>query len=266
MVMSSAGNQGNLTDLSGRSAIVTGGGSGIGQAIALTLARCGASVMVNDFVAERADETVAMIHDAGGEAVAAVASVADENQVAGFVADAMERWGKIDILCSNAGLMCKMEYLEDTSTEMWNRIMGVNATGTFFVLRAVLPHMRKAKNGSIIVTSSAAGLRGGAAGPVYTASKHAAVGLTRNVAWYYGKDGIRCNAICPGATETNITGGLGLDMFDKEGLGRVLPIMSLCERIGEAQALADVAVFLASDAARHMNGVILPVDGGWMAG
>ncbi|WP_068078084.1 SDR family NAD(P)-dependent oxidoreductase [Novosphingobium lentum] len=253
-------------DLTGRSAIVTGAGSGIGRAIALTLARSGAEVMVNDIIGDRANETVAMIAAAGCKAAANVSDIADENAVAGFVGDAMAHWGKIDILCNNAGIMDKIEFVEDVSTELWNRVFAVNVTGQFFVMRAVLPHMRAARKGAIVNTVSEAGLRGGAAGATYVAAKHALAGLTKSVAWSHANEGIRCNGICPGAIETNITGGLGLEAFDPRGLARAGPVMALCERAAGPQAIANAALFLASDAAYYINGVMLPVDGGWMAG
>lgn len=253
-------------DLTGRCAIVTGAGSGIGRAIALTLARSGAEVMVNDIIGERAEETVAMIAAAGGNALASVADIADENAVAGFVSDAVQRWGRIDILCNNAGIMDKIEFVEDVSTELWNRVFAVNVTGQFFVMRAALPHMRKAGKGAIVNTVSIAGLRGAAAGATYVASKHALAGLTKSVAWSHGNEGIRCNGICPGAIDTNITNGQGLEAFDEQGLARAWPVMALCERASGPQAIANAALFLVSDAAYYINGVMLPVDGGWMAG
>lgn len=253
-------------DFKGRSIIVTGAGSGIGRAMATSFARAGAEVMVNDIIADRAHETVALIEQDGGAAVAAVADIADERAVAEFVEAAMARWGRIDVLCNNAGVMDEMSFLEDVSTELWNRVFAVNVTGTFFVSRAVLPHMRKRQKGAIVNTASVAGLRGAAAGGTYVASKHAVVGLTRSIAWSHGNEGIRCNAICPGAIETNITGGKGLEAFDQVGLQRALPVMSLCERSSGPEAIANTAIFLASDAAFYVNGAIIPVDGGWMAG
>src|SRR3546814_2581566 len=135
----------------------------------------------------------------------------------------MRNWGKIDRLCNNAGINDEISLIEDVSTELWNRGFAVNVTGTFFVSRAVLPHMRQREKGVIVNTASVAGLRGGAAGGTYVASKHAVVGLTRSIAWSHGNEGIRCNAICPGAIETNINGGKGLKAFDQEGLKRALP-------------------------------------------
>src|SRR3546814_4175800 len=111
--------------------------------MALTFARAGAEVMVNDIIATRADETVAMIEKDGGKAVAAIADIADETAVGSFVDAAMRHWGKIDILCNNAGIMDEISLIEDVSTELWNRVFAVNVTGTFFVSRAVLPHIRQ---------------------------------------------------------------------------------------------------------------------------
>jgi NAD(P)-dependent dehydrogenase (short-subunit alcohol dehydrogenase family) len=253
-------------DLSGRSAIVTGAGSGIGRAMALTFARNGADVMVNDIVAQRAEETVAMIRQAGGSAVVNVGDVADETTAQGFVAETLKLWGKIDILCNNAGIMDKIELVQDVETDFWNRVFAVNVNGAFFGMRAVLPHMRARQSGAIVNTCSVASLRGGAAGATYIASKHAIAGLTQSVAWSHGREGIRCNGICPGSVETNITGGLGLDAYNPEGLALALPVMSLCDRLVGPQAMANAALFLVSDAAYHVNGVLLPVDGGWMAG
>ena len=253
-------------DLAGRSALVTGAGSGIGRAIALTLAQSGAAVTVNDILADRAEETVALIAQAGGQAVVNVADIADEQSAADMVAAALGQWGKLDILCNNAGIMDRIELVEDVSTELWNRVFAVNVTGQFFVTRAVLPHMRAARRGAIVNTVSDAGLRGGAAGAAYVASKHALAGLTKSVAWSHGNEGIRCNGICPGAIASNIVGELGFEAFDKRGFERASLVMALCERGAGPQAIANAAVFLASDSAYYIKGVMLPVDGGWMAG
>lgn len=253
-------------DLSGRTAIVTGAGSGIGRAMALTFAQAGAELLVNDIIGDRAEATVAAIEAAGGRAFPAVADIADEAAVNAFVRDAAERWGRIDVLCNNAGIMDRIHLPAETPTDLWERVMAVNVTGQFFVTRAVLPHMLARKAGAIVNTASVAGLRGGAAGLAYVASKHAMVGLTRSIAWTHGPDGIRCNAICPGPTETDITGGKGLEFFSPGGLARATPVMTLADRFTGPQVMADTALFLASDAAAYINGAIIPVDGGWMAG
>jgi NAD(P)-dependent dehydrogenase (short-subunit alcohol dehydrogenase family) len=256
----------NTVDLTGRVAVVTGAGSGIGRSIALTFARQGAEVLVADISTKGAEETVGLIEAEGLKAWAVTSNVADENSVKAMIDELVAQRGKIDILVNNAGIMDNMAFLEDVSTDLWNRIMAINVSGPFFLLRAVLPHMRAAGKGAIINIASEAGIRGGAAGGAYVASKHAVVGLTRSVAWSHGREGVRCNAICPGPIETGITGGKGLEIFDQKGLERVLPVMSLCEGAAQPDAIANAALFLASDAAFFVNGVIMPVDGGWSAG
>lgn len=253
-------------DLSGKRAIVTGAGSGIGRATALSFARCGAQILVNDIIADRAHNTVAMIEQDGGRAMPVIADVSDEQAVKALVDEAIARLGGIDIVVNNAGIMDEISFLEDVPTELWNRVFAVNVNSVFFMLRAVLPHMRAAGSGTIVNIASEAGLRGGAAGGAYVSSKHAVVGLTRSVAWSHANEGIRCNAICPGAIDTDISGGRGMDAYDQRGLARALPIMRLCERISAPEAIANAALFLASDSAFFVNGAIMPVDGGWLAG
>jgi NAD(P)-dependent dehydrogenase (short-subunit alcohol dehydrogenase family) len=254
------------SSLTGRVAIVTGAGSGIGRAMARQLAGAGASVVVNDVSRERAQESAAIIEAAGGKALALPADISDEEAVGSFIRQTMERFGRIDVLCNNAGIMDTMAEPVSTTTAVWNRVLAVNLTGYFFVTRAVLPHMLARKSGSIINTASEAGIRGGAAGLAYVVSKHGVVGLTKNVAWAYRLDGIRCNAICPGSVETNIAAGKGFESFDQAGLARLKPVLDLALPTTQPDHMASVALFLASDAAAFVNGAIIPADGGWSAG
>ncbi|MFC4062713.1 SDR family NAD(P)-dependent oxidoreductase [Planomonospora corallina] len=252
------------TDLRDRVAIVTGAGSGIGRAMALALAGAGARVVVADIAAEPATGTVKLVQEAEGAARAAVLDVGDEAMVGELVRETVEDWGRIDILCNNAGIIDNMALPAEMSTATWDRVLRVNLTGPFLLTRAVLPQMLAQGGGSIVNTASEAGLRGGAAGVAYTASKHGVVGLTRNVAWAYARSGIRCNAICPGPTETSIAESAAV--FDPRGIERLGPVLGLGEIFAKPQDMAAVALFLASDAARLVNGAIIPVDGGWLAG
>jgi NAD(P)-dependent dehydrogenase (short-subunit alcohol dehydrogenase family) len=257
--------QDTVKQLVDRVAVITGAGSGIGRSMAMTFAAHGAKILVNDIIAERAHATVAAIEKEGGTARAAVADIADEAAVTGFVADAIGAWGQIDILCNNAGIMDRMQLAVDVTTEEWQRIFAVNITGQFFVSRAVLPHMVARKRGSIINTASHAGSHGAAAGVAYVSSKHAVVGLTRSLAWTYRPDGIRVNAICPGAVQTDITGGRGLEDMDPVGAARLAPFMALTAKWTQPQNVANLGLFLASDASDYISGAIIPVDLAWGA-
>ncbi|MEV0612737.1 glucose 1-dehydrogenase [Nonomuraea sp. NPDC050404] len=239
--------------------LITGAGSGIGRAMAIAFAKAGGRVVACDIDLANAEQTAAEIGDA---ALAVRADIADEASVAALVEAALGAYGRIDVLCNNAGIMDTMALPADIPIEQWERVLRVNLTGTFLVTHAVLPHMLGQGRGAIVNTASEAGIRGGAAGAAYTASKHGVVGLTKSVAWAYAKDGIRCNAILPGPTMTNIaTGG----SFDPTGAARLGPVLALGESLAQPEQMADAALFLASEAASFVNGAILPVDGGWSA-
>jgi len=251
-------------ELAGRTAIVTGAGAGIGRAIALTLAAAGAKVVVNART-ETAHETASAIRQGGGEAFAAVADLADRDAAGTLAEAALREWGRIDILCNNAGILDRWEPVARLPPETWDRVIAVNLTAPFLLMRAVLPDMLARRSGTIVNIASEGALRGGAAGPAYTTSKHGLVGLTRNTAWMHAEEGIRCNAVCPGATESRMTTGGGPGDMDPVAFGRIGPVLGLFPHMAEAQRIAGVVLFLASDASRHVNGAIIPVDGGWSA-
>ncbi|MDR7304148.1 SDR family NAD(P)-dependent oxidoreductase [Haloactinomyces albus] len=253
------------TTLANQVAIVTGAGSGIGRAMATTLAAAGATVVVADIAADDTRETVRTIEQNGGRAMPAIADIGDEAAVNALVHEVVDTHGRIDVLCNNAGIMDTMALPENIPTAMWERVMRINLTGPFLLTRAVLPHMLTNEYGCVINTASEAGLRGGAAGAAYTASKHGVVGLTRNLAWAHARDGIRCNAICPGPVNTNVAGDDGRAAFDTDGIRRLSPVLALGEQQAEPQAIADVALFLASPQSSFVNGAVLPADGGWSA-
>lgn len=252
----------NSSGLEGSSVVVTGGGSGIGRAAALRFAGAGANVVVADINADAAKAVVAEIEAAGGSAIAATGDLSAQAVADEVVATAVSTFGSLDVLVNNAGIMDSMSAAADVSDAEWERVIRVNLTAPFLLTRAALPHMLAKGKGAIVNTTSEAALRGSAAGAAYTASKHGLVGLTRSVAIMYRDSGIRANAIAPGSTKTSITvnadpAALGPQVFAKyrQNVGRT----------ADADEQAAAIVFLASDAAANINGVVLPIDNGWAA-
>ncbi|MHA5053630.1 SDR family NAD(P)-dependent oxidoreductase [Streptomyces sp. SD15] len=250
------------TGLAGRSVIVTGASSGIGRATALAFAAEGARVVVADLNAEGARAVVKEIEADGGTAVAVTGDLSEQAVVDRVAATAVERFGGVDVLVNNAGIMDRMSAVAEVDDAEWERVIRVNLTAPFLLTRAVLPHMLEAGKGAIVNTASEASLRGSAAGAAYTASKHGIAGLTKSLAVTYRHQGIRANAIAPGGTKTGIT----VDV--KDGAHGPAVLASYMGNVGhpaEAEEQAAAIVFLASDAASNINGVILPVDNGWAA-
>ncbi|HQR25617.1 MAG TPA: SDR family oxidoreductase [Nocardioides sp.] len=251
-------------DLSGKVAVVTGAGSGIGRSCAQLLAAAGAEVVVAD-LADTAHETVRLITEAGGRATASVGDVSDEETAAALIAGAAAG-GRLDVLVNNAGVMDLFAGAADVDTAMWERCLRVNATAPFFLTRAALPVMLEGGAGSIVNVASEAGIRGGAAGAAYTASKHAVVGLTRNTAFVYAQRGIRCNAVCPGGVETNIMSSIDPTRIHQEGMAALGPVHQTARGTATPEQIASLVLYLASDESANVNGAIIPNDGGWSAG
>jgi len=249
----------------GKVALVTGAGSGIGRALVQRFVAEGAAVVAVDIVEAPLQKVVAELQGQEGKVTACVANVASDADVERMLTTATSTYGRLDILCNNAGIMDSMTPAADTSQELWDRILAVNLTGPFLACRRAIPIMLAQGGGSIINTASEAGLRGGTAGTPYTVSKHGVVGLTRSIAFHYGDRGIRCNAICPGPVETNI--GIGGSTPHGEGLAKVMKLVQATTgRISKPEEQAAAIAFLASDDASFLNGAIVPVDGGWYAG
>lgn len=239
-----------------KTAIVTGGGSGIGRATVERLLAEGARVVAADVSAERLDELAAEFPT---DALVIVAGdVTSEDDIARIVAAAGER---IDVLANVAGIMDGFLPAAEVDNGTWERVFAINVTAPMKLMRAVIPTMIKQGSGAIVNVASEAALRGSAAGISYTASKHAVAGMTKNTALVYAADGIRTNAIAPGAVITNIEAPMKSQIAGQ----RLGGYMGIIPTPADAGALADGIVWLASDEARNINGVILPSDGGWSA-
>lgn len=251
--------------LEGKVAVVTGAASGMGLAIATRFAAEGASVVAGDWNAQRLDAAVAKIRASNGTITGAQGNIADQAQAEGLIDLAIDTYGKLDILCNNAGVMDYMQGVGELSDDVWRRVLSINLDGPMFTSRRAVRQMLAQGGGSIINVASTAGIHGGAAGAAYTASKHALVGLTRNTAWMYAKQGIRCNAICPGATATNIAESMPVDRIDATGAARAGVFDALAPATLEPTDIAELALFLASDASRRISGAIIPADAGWAA-
>ena len=251
--------------LQGKVAVITGAASGIGLAIATRFAAEGASVVAGDWNAERLEAAVASIKGTGGTIVGVQGNIADGAAAENLIARAISEYQRLDALCNVAGVMDYMQGVGEVTDDIWRRVMGINLDGPMFTSRKAVQYMLEHGGGSIINISSTAGIHGGAAGAAYTASKHAVVGLTRNTAWMYAQRGIRCNAICPGATKTNIAETMPPDKLDHAGAARAQSFAALAPAYLEPDDIAGLAVFLASDDSLRINGTIIPADAGWAA-
>jgi NAD(P)-dependent dehydrogenase (short-subunit alcohol dehydrogenase family) len=254
----------SMMRLKGKVAVITGAGSGIGRAAAELFAREKAVVVLGDLNTAGLDEVVAGIQACGGEAVGLKSNVANREEAEALVNLAVSHFGRVDILVNNAGVMDYFHPVGTLEDEVWERVIAVNLTGTMYMSRRAAQVMLENGGGSIVNLSSRAGLVGSAAGAAYTTSKHGVVGLTRSTAWQYAEKGIRCNAICPGGVHTNIVSERHMALSDPEGvmrMGMVAPMPALLEAID----IANLALFLASDESRHINGAIIPADAGWSA-
>lgn len=250
--------------LQAKSAVVTGAASGMGKAIAERFAAEGAKVIVADVNKQGAEQVAEAITSNGGTAQAVEVNVTKLDDIKSMIDAAVNAYGTLDILVNNAGIMDGMEAAGDISDEKWDLLFDINTKSVMRAIRYALPIFLEKENGVIINTASTGGLNGAHAGAAYTASKHAVVGLTKNTGFMYADKGIRCNAIAPGAVQTNI--GSTMKDMNEFGASRTQKTQSLIPRVGEADEIARAALFLASDDAGFINGTVLTADGGWTAG
>jgi NAD(P)-dependent dehydrogenase (short-subunit alcohol dehydrogenase family) len=244
-------------DFTGKVALVTGGGNGIGAATCRAFAAAGAQVAIVDRNAAAAEAIAVEITSHNGYGAAYSLDVADRDAFARLTEGVAEAWGGIDILVNGAGVTVR-RMIGEMSAEDWDRVLAVNLTGAFHGIQAVLPHMRARGGGAIVNIASIAGQRisfGGTAN--YTASKAGLLGLTRHAAYELAPDAIRVNAVCPGPTATTFGGAMPTEE-SKAVRARKIPLGRMCE----PEDIADPILFLAGDAARMITGVALTVDGG----
>lgn len=244
-------------------AVVTGAASGMGKQIALLFAKEGAKVAVSDLNLEGANATVEEIKAQGGTAFAIKTNVAVEEDIQNLIDTTVQNYGTVDILVNNAGIMDGMEPAGEINDDKWERVFAINTTSVMRSTRKVLPIFLEKKKGVIVNVASAGGLYGARAGAAYTASKHAVVGFTKNTGYMYATEGIRCNAIAPGGVETNI--GASMQGISEFGFGRQQLGMAINPRVGKAEEIAKVALFLASDESSFVNGTVITADAGWTA-
>ena len=247
--------------LSGKSAIITGAGSGVGRASAVLFAREGARLVIADKNEAGLKETLGLVEDAKGEVDALVVDAGAEQDVKELVAHAAALYNGLDVMFANAGISGGWTGLLDHTSESFAEILRVNLIGPFLAIKYSAPHMIARKRGSIVCTASVAALRANAGGAPYSASKAGVVSLVQTSANAFIGTGVRVNAICPGLIETGMTKPI-FDSARAKGtdgkIGQLNPLL----RAGRPEEIAAMALFLASDEASYVNGQAFPVDGG----
>jgi len=250
-------------DFSGKIALVTGGGSGIGRAICVAFADAGARVACVERDTATGSATIEEIRGRGRDAIFIAADVTDAASVQRYVRDTVAAYGRIDVFANNAGVEGVVAAATDYPVDVFDQVMAVNVRGVFLGLKYVLPVMQAQKSGVVINTGSTGSHVGATGVCAYTASKHAVLGLTRSVALEVASLGIRVNAICPGGTRTRMLQSLADGRGESDDLA--FNVATPNGRIAEPEEIAATVLFLASDHARHMVGQSVILDGGRLA-
>ncbi|MDR2122342.1 MAG: glucose 1-dehydrogenase [Flavobacteriaceae bacterium] len=242
-------------------AVVSGGGSGFGRAMSLLYAKEGAKVVVSDIISERGEETIDLITKDGGEAIfiKADASSASDNEK--LIKQTVDHYGRLDIAFNNAGIGGSSAPIGEYPVEAWDKIIAVNLSSVFYGMRFQIPQMLKNGGGVIVNMASILGQVGFAGACGYVAAKHGVVGLTKNVALEYGKQGIRANSVGPGFVETNLTH----DLIENKDAYDFLVYKHPMGRLGKVDEIVDLVLWLSSDRASFCNGGYYTVDGGYLA-
>lgn len=246
--------------LADKVALITGSASGMGKLAAEVFAREGASIVVTDIMEKEGEETAQAVRDAGGSAIFVKGNVAHDADVQRVVATAIETYGRIDVLYNNAGIMpAEDSSVVETAEEIWDKVIDVNLKSAFLYCKHTLPHMVEQGKGSIINVASFVAFMGCTVPQdAYTASKGGMLSLTKSLAVQYGKNGIRCNAVCPGPIETPLLRYLWTSEEARSLRLNRIPL----GRFGEARDIVYMALYLASDEASWTTGAWLIIDGG----
>ena len=246
--------------LRGNVAIVTGGGGSLGRAIATALAEAGAAVVVSDVRSGAAEAVAEQIAAAGRTALAIDCDVSREGDVKRLVADAVGKFGRLDVMVANAGVFQVWASPEDNSVEEWRRVLDTNLSGVMLSCLEAGRQMKRQGSGSIVATSSIVGHAGLKGNFSYTVSKHGVIGIVRNLAVEWAEHGIRVNAVCPGFVTRDVE-----PLKDDPVVSEMIVSRTPLGRWGEPRDIALAVLYLASPAAKYVTGISLPVDGGWLA-
>ncbi len=249
--------------LNGKVAVVTGGSSGIGRATALGFAREGARVVIADMNIDGSRETVRMIEEQGGEACFIPCDVSIPADVEAMVNKTVETYGSLDCAFNNAGIEGSSASIADCSMEAWNRVIGVNLTGVFICMKYEIEQMLKQGGGAIVNNASILGLVGFGNASAYTAAKHGVLGLTKVGAIEYAAKGIRINSVCPAFIATPMLERAGITAQTE--MGATVAALHPVGRMGRAEEIAEVAVWLCTDGASFVHGHAMLADGGYVA-
>ncbi len=250
------------SEYQGKVVLVTGGAYGIGRAAAIGFALRGAKVVIADRDAKRGEETVQQVKDAGGDALFVRTDVSSETDVEALVKKTVETYGKLDCAFNNAGIHKQFVSTVDFKSADWDEMININLKSVWLCMKYEIAQMLKQGKGSIVNTSSAAGLVGAPSNPAYPASKHGVVGITKSTALEFARKGIRVNCVCPGPTRTGMNEELvATNPEIVKAMDQKVPM----GRIGEPEEVAAAAIFLCSDEASYITGHALPVDGGIVA-
>lgn len=247
------------SQFTGKVALVTGGAAGIGRVTAEEFARNGAQVVVSDVNVGEGEATAATIRQAGGEAIFVACDVSKGDQVEQMVAATLQQYGRLDFAFNNAGVEFEQGKLADGNEETFDRIMDINVKGVWHCMRHEIPAMLAQGGGVIVNTASVAALGAAPKMSIYSASKHAVLGLTRSAAVEYGKKGIRVNAVCPGVIDTDMFRRAAEQDPKKADFAAALHPVG---RLGQASEIAAAVLYLCTEGAAFTTGVALPVDGG----